>query len=225
MNWLLIVVIAVLVLSVIIGYKKGLIKQVLSIVSVVVTMIAVCLLTPLISGFIKGHTGIYDKLYANVGNQLHISGITAGSEEEFIEKANLPRVIKDLLFADENVERYVEMGVTGFAEYVTGSVTDVIFNAVVFMISFAVVFIIVKIVFAAVNLIGKLPGIKQVNKTAGILVGLVEGLIVVWILFAVATMLGSTQFGRNVFEQVNSNAFLSFLYNNNLILRYLVSVL
>lgn len=225
MGWLLILVIAILAVTAFFGYRKGMLKIVLSMLSIVVTLAAVCIVTPILSNVVKNHTQVYEKLYDKVEEGLHADEIFAeGSEQDIIDNIGLPKVIKELLLENNNVEKYAQLGVTTFTGYIVSSVTDVIFNTIIFVVSFVVVFIVVKIVFSLINLISKLPVINQVNKLAGILAGLVEGVVVVWIFFAVVTMLGSTEFGRSVFEQVNANGFLAFLYNNNLIMKYLLAI-
>lgn len=225
MGWLLILVIAILVVTTLFGYKKGMIKIVLSMLSIVVTLAAVCIVTPILSSAVKNHTQVYEKLYEQVEEGLHADEVFAeGSEQDIIDSIELPKVLKELLLENNNVEKYAQLGVTTFTAYVVSSVTDVIFNTIIFVVTFVVVFIVVKIVFSVINLISKLPVINQFNKLAGILAGLAEGVVIVWIFFAVATMLGSTEFGKSVFEQVNANGFLAFLYNNNLIMKYLLAI-
>lgn len=225
MSWLLILVIAVMGITTFVGYKKGLIKMVLSLLSIVITLAAVCIVTPIISDFVKNNTGAYNKLHDAVEEKLFTEEMFSGSESEIIKKIEVPEAVRELLEKNNSLEKYKEMGVATFKEYVTRSVTDLIFNAIIFVVSYIIVFIAVRILFAAINLISKLPLINQANKFAGLVIGFAEGLLIVWLLFAAATMLGSTDFGKSVFEQVNGNALLGFLYKNNLVMKYLLSIM
>lgn len=226
MSWLLIFVIGILVVMTFVGYKKGLIKMVLSMISLLVTIIAVSIVTPVISDVIKTNTSIMTKIETAVDERLTIDETALdGMEPDVIDSLELPEVIKELMKDSDTIEKYKEMGIQSFNTYVVTLVANTIFNVIVFVVSFAIVYIVVRIVFAAINLISKLPVIHQVNTLAGTALGLVEGVIIVWIFFAVVTMFGSTEFGMDVFAQINANEFLAFVYNNNLIMKYLVNIL
>ncbi len=226
MNGVLILVIGILAVMTFLGFKKGLIKMVLSMISLIVTIIAVSIVTPIISDLIKDNTSVMATIEAAVDESLEIDDeVLDNVQLDVIDNLEIPDVIKNLIKDNETIEKYKEMGIESFNTYVVKLVANTIFNVIVFVVSFIIVFIAVRIVFAAINLISKLPVIHQVNTLAGTVVGFVEGVIIVWIFFAVVTMFGSTEFGMDVFAQINGNAFLSFVYNNNLIMKYLVNII
>ena len=53
--------------------------------------------------------------------------------------------------------------------------------------------------------------------------GLIEGLIIVWLAFAVITATGNSSWAADVLAQIHANSFLEFIYNNNLIIRMILS--
>ena len=97
-------------------------------------------------------------------------------------------------------------------------------NALAFIVTFIVILIILWLVFAALNLISKLPVLNSMNKTAGFLAGAVQGLVIVWVLFILLTVFGGTTFGRDALQMIGENEALSFIYNNNLLLRYVIGI-
>lgn len=222
-GWVFLLVIAIIGIATFIGYKKGLIKIVLSMISIVVTLVAVSIFTPIISDFIKENTSAYEKVCETVEEHFVIEDvIDSASQQNIIDSLEIPAVIKDFLKDNNTIEKYEELGVQTFNNYIVSTIADVIFNMIVFAISFVIVFIAIRIIFAAINLLSKLPVINEVNKVSGTIVGFVEGVIIVWVLFAFVTMLGSTEFGKDVFAQINANPVLSFIYSNNLIVKYLL---
>ena len=69
-------------------------------------------------------------------------------------------------------------------------------------------------------MIAKLPVIRQVNKITGACAGFIIGLVVIWLAFAVITVFGSSSLAKEVFAAVNDNAFLTFIYDKNIIMKY-----
>ena len=46
------------------------------------------------------------------------------------------------------------------------------------------------------------------------------GLAFIWLAFAILTIFGSSTLSKSVFEAVNDNAILSFIYDKNFIMKY-----
>ena len=88
-----------------------------------------------------------------------------------------------------------------------------------------VVSIVLRVVVAATGLIRRLPVIKQADKLGGLIVGLVEGIAVVWIFFTVVTAISGTQAASNILVQIHGNAILEALYNSNPITSLLFSTI
>ena len=72
------------------------------------------------------------------------------------------------------------------------------------------------------GLIGMLPVIHQANQIGGLLCGLIEALIVVWVMFTVITALGGTTQMSQLIGQIHDNVVTDFIYNNNPIMKMLL---
>ncbi|MBQ4284053.1 MAG: CvpA family protein [Lachnospira sp.] len=101
---------------------------------------------------------------------------------------------------------------------------DIVLNAIVHIVVFILVFIGVRIIVSFTGLVSKLPVIKQANKLGGLALGLVEGLIAVWVLFVIITAAGSTSWAADALADIGSNGFLSFLYDLNPIVKSIFKV-
>jgi len=64
----------------------------------------------------------------------------------------------------------------------------------------------------------KLPGIRGVNKLAGSLLGIIEGVVFVWICFLVITIFATTGWGSWCLERIGDSTLLSILYAGNVFL-------
>ena len=95
--------------------------------------------------------------------------------------------------------------------------SDLILKAITFFILIIIIYIIVRIVIFMLDFISKLPVINSINKTGGLVVGLVQGLLIVWIGCLILTAFSDKAWAQEAFAQINANPLLTFIYNNNLI--------
>ena len=222
MNWVLIAVLAIVALFALSGIHRGLIKMIYSIVSLVGTLIVVFLLLPVATGVIKDNTKIYQNLEQVVSEKMiPETEYTGVDQDKIIDSMGLPEVIKDIVRENNTAEKYIELGVSTLREYVIKTVADIIFNVAAFIIAFIVVFIIFRILFGLINILASLPIIHGVNKLAGGAAGFVLGMTMVWIIFGLLSVFGNTELSRNVFENVNDSALLTFICKNNFVMKYL----
>jgi len=203
----------------------GLIKTVFSLCSLVVAIVLTVWISPHVNDFIRGNEKFYDSISTKVEKMLPFAEEETKVKEQisFIEGLKLPQSIKDSLIENNNKSVYKELSISSFKDYVTGYLTGIIINAMSFFATFAIILIILWIASIALNIIGSLPLIKQVNKTAGLLAGLVHGLIVVWLFFILITVFGSSEFGQKAMGMIGESQVLNFIYNNNLLLGFITS--
>lgn len=249
MSWILIAVIAIFIICGYIGWRKGIIRIAVSVAAMVITIIAAVFAAPLLGNFVKKNTTLYDKLNESVYTALSKSDMfnntvnksisdnqnIAHNENEgtvvayvtsVVNMLNIPDSITQQMnsvVSDDYINGLIKNENVTIKEVVTQVVanrlTDIIFHALMYAIVFAVVFAILRIVMVAFGLISKLPVIHQASSVGGLAFGLIEGLIFVWLLFMVLTMLESTDWASKALSDISSNSFLEFIYNHNLILK------
>lgn len=132
-----------------------------------------------------------------------------------IEMAELPEVFKALLSDNNNDEIYEQLGVKTFAEYVGEFLSKLIIHIVAFLCTFLLVTIVLRAIIFALDIVSELPVLGFFNRLAGGLIGAAGGLIIIWLLFIVITLLYVTSFGREVYQVIQDNAILNTLYDNN----------
>ena len=102
---------------------------------------------------------------------------------------------------------------------------DIVLTAIVYILIMVVVFIALRIIISATGIVRRLPVIKQADKIGGVVVGFIEGLVVVWIFFTIVTAISGTETASNILLQIHGNTFLEALYNYNPITRVLFSTI
>ena len=108
------------------------------------------------------------------------------------------------------------------AAVVAARLASIALNAIIYIIVFLVVYIVLRIIFAVTGLISHLPVIHQANQVLGLVFGLLEGLVVVWIMFAVITACSNSAWAAKALIDIGRNDFLSFLYDKNILIKTII---
>ena len=83
--------------------------------------------------------------------------------------------------------------------------------------TFAAVYLVIRLAALAVTAIAHLPGIKTVNQMLGGLFGLCEGFLILWLITLFVTLMLPSDLGQIVISGINSNPLLASLYRFMLI--------
>lgn len=132
-----------------------------------------------------------------------------------IENAKLPKVFREMLLENNNAEIYGNLGVGTFGEYVGTYLAKIIADFVGFLLTLLVVTIVVRTIIYALGIISDLPVIGGLNRIAGGVLGLVTGVIAIWIILIAVTLLYTTAIGEECFRNIADSQILTFLYENN----------
>jgi len=208
-------IVLIIGLTTFIGYKRGLIKVAFSLVSFILALIIAFILFKPVSSLIINTTSIDDNLKQTIYNNLASKELTVENAEELKEQ-NLPQSVID------NVTSYIEeagaQAQNEVAEVLSEQLTTTIMNIGVALILFIVVRIALISVRALADLIAKLPILKQINKTGGTVYGVLKGLVIIYIVLAITTLLMPVINNQTILEAINTSFIGKFMYNNNILL-------
>ena len=150
------------VVMIAIGMKRGLVKTAFSFGSIFIALILVNILTPVAKEVIK-NTPVYDSINQNIQSYVseHIATSTENmtetginNQEKIINELPLPNGLKESLTKNNNQSSYDSLAVNTFKEYVVAYLTDVVLNAVVYILLFMVISILMAIVLFATSILG-----------------------------------------------------------------------
>lgn len=147
-------------------------------------------------------------------DKLNLTEEMSGQLKEITSESNIKTMVmnNDMVTIINQTDGSMKSIVVSIAAI---KLADIVLNAIVHIVVFILIFVAVRIVVSLTGLLGKLPVIKQANKLGGLALGLVEGLIAVWVLFVVITAAGSMSWAADALASIGNNGFLSFLYDNN----------
>lgn len=300
MNWVLIIVLAILVMGMLDGLVRGGLRIAVSLVSTIVTLGIVCFASPYVSETIIALTpadeilesyceniissamtgeknksnlteaqvrsilsgagvteaeleakGITVEMIVNGevdGEDLtsygiskhilngHASGTSSDGGSIFsvdlsredqisaIEKSILPDVFKEILLSNNNSVIYEKLGATTFGEYIGKSFSHLFIGICSFFLTFIVATLLIRAIVFALDIVTTLPGLGFLNRMAGLVLGTGVSVLVIDVFFVAVTLLYMSTIGSIMLEMITDSTFLTFLYDNNVIMSMMMRI-
>lgn len=301
-NILEIAVAAVILLFAAAGYRKGFVKKLAAMVSLLVSVVLVSALLPWITAFLKENTPVYTMveeqcrtvmekqigeamfsgaekstgessqadIYRNMGREeikalmeangydgslldalsdeqleqykeqyiqqyfgsdttnsgesensgaVLLGNLTRIEQTELIENLPLPEFLQDILLDYNNEEGYQGLEVSTFQDYLIGFIATGILNVAAFLASVLIVHLLLWLSISALSILANLPVIRVVNRVAGLALGLLQAMLVLWLAFLVLSLVSGTGIGMQLMKMVESSTWLNWLYQSNLFLK------
>lgn len=226
MNWLFGLVVLFLVASAVIGYKKGFVKIAYGLVATIVTLFLVSVLAPHVQTILVEKTPLYEKVEAvcveTIKGKIEATvNETGASVSAALEQSGikLPEALVDVVenIGEENTQA------TEVAQKIGSALAEWLMLMISFVLTYIVVVILLKILEKVLNIATRLPVLKGTNKTLGVVMGLGQGVIDLWLAALMLSTMCTTEVGMQLIVLVNENFFLKFIYDHNGIL-YLMSL-
>ena len=202
-----ILLIAILLISIVLGYKKGLINVAFNLCAFIIALIITLVLYKPITNLVIENTEFDEKIESVIIEK----GISS-DEKDTTEDGTLNKYI----------EEYVMKSVDNTKNEIVESTATIIAEKIIGIVVMIALFIITRILLifakAIINGIANLPIIKQFNELGGLLYGILRGIVIVYgiltIMFIVISMNNNGVFSNAIDTSIVSK----MLYENNIIL-------
>ena len=228
-TWLGIAVLALIAAACIMGFRKVFVKEIVSVFFMLISFLLVWAVNPYVNTFVKEYTPVYDTIQdkcqtlvsEQIGNK---KTLDKEEQNQVMENMELPDLLKNALVENNTAETYRYLAVSTFTEYISDSLAVMAVNGISFLISFVLSAAVIKLLGFILNVLTKLPVINGINKIAGAAVGGIKCIIFIWIAFLVLTLLCNTTLGQQGMALIQQDAFLNFLYSQNVFVKVFMSV-
>lgn len=225
-NFLEVLVFLLLVGFIAYGYKSGLLKLSITILALLSSIIVLNVMNPYLRNQLQENTKINQfvltTIYQKIGlADMHEDSSSKEGRNTAIDKLNVPTKVKDILKKDDDRAVYEELGVYTFSDYIASYVTQMTVNAMSFMGSFILVWLVLGILFKGNKLLSKIPVLGGMNQIFGAIAGLAIGLTIYWIVCIFIIAFSTTKLGSSLSTLVESSPFLVFLSRINPIATFL----
>lgn len=228
-TWLGLAVLVLLAFSMVDGYRRGFIKEVVSVVLVLLSVVVVWLINPYVNTFIRENTSVYEKIQDVSG--AFVESLTDGEtvvdgeqQNELISGMNLPGLLQNGIADNNTAAVYQTLSVNTFGEYVSRYLANIAVNCLSFLVSYILASVLIHVFAYALDLLARLPVLCGINKMAGALVGGGKCIIFIWVAMLVVTILCNTKIGQEGLRLIRGDTVLNFLYDKNIFIRIFAGI-
>ena len=189
------IIVAIVLLSTFLAYRKGLITLAIQLVAVVIAILLTLLLYKPVSNVIINLTGIDETI-----------------QNAILEEAN------DIMTNDgEGANQVVETIQNNMLPETARTISINIIEGAVILLLYIAIRIALKFVTALANLVAKLPILEQLNQLGGIIYGILRGLLIVYILLLLVNLSGEIEPQNQVYTAVEESYIGKMMNENNIL--------
>ena len=201
-----ILLVAIIWITAIKGYKKGLVKTIYALVAFIVAAVITTL------------------FYEQVAEYM----MSLPFVQEMIVKLN--QNIAETIISNTNINMFmpVWMGETVMGAVQTAGITaagklvEIIIMIATVLVTFFLSKLLLGLVAGVLDAVMKLPILDTVNKTGGLLAGLIKGVRIVLVCFGVISMFVTAEKYQYIHNLVNETYIAKYFYNNNILMRMIM---
>ena len=241
MNWLLIIVILVLAGNIVWGFSRGFLRVIYSMLAWIAILVFVTWATPYVANVLTEKTNIDNRIESNLDEKLHelVIGDTNGQKEDREPdtqnpgqgkknyrdlQMKLPDAVTNKLFDTNKMADQILEG-SGAYDVVAGRATDLVMRVISFVLVLLITVISFHLLSVVLKVVEKLPLIGGINRLLGLFAGLVKGILIIWLAFAIIAMAGTTDIGIALISYIYESPLLIWAYENNFVLTLLMTFL
>lgn len=238
MNLMLLIVLAIFSFYIYMGSKHGFVKTVFYFVSSIVLLIVSFAVSPIISHKAMNNPAVvrfvedkidkaYDVYKEHEAKKEKQDGEKSEGKEKKEGKEGKDKKVKIELENKKKTQKSLKSR-GFFAEDVSKKLgkmylTPLIIRTTAFLFVYVIAGLILLIMEKTLCLVAKLPVLKSINRLGGAGIGALRGLITVWLLFMVMTILSDKELAAAGIRQIGENEVLRLLYDNNMIVKIISS--
>ena len=222
-------ILGILGVSVLFGLYRGFIASVASMGGCLISLAASFWLSPKVAEFLQNNTPIRNTLmsYADAATRLkdsalsalNVQGLTSENISVILSRASLPAPLDRLLQTNLEQQVYKAAGIPqDVGHYVTQTIVSALMNVLCFVVTFIALLIVFHLAVNLLKAIFKFPVLKQLNALAGGAFGLLRGVLLCFVLFALMPLLQTVVPVEGLGGMVQSSTLAPIFNSSNLIL-------
>lgn len=216
------IVVAVFVVCVIGGMRKGLVKSVYRIFSFALAIIlSIALLQPFSK--LLDSTPIAETVRSGITNSIeNTGGEMAASIDDTLSNLHLPSFLQDDISTDYLINSPEDDAAEfSVSEWVADALTGKIIGVLAAVILFIGIKLLLSLIFHMLDALFNLPVLHGVNKMLGAVLGLINGAIIIYGLCAVLTLVSANEAMTPIMTAIEKSLVTRCFYEYNVLLNLL----
>ncbi len=209
-----IVALALIVIAMLEGRRKGLVKMLWRVGAWFITLILVLVLIEPVTDWVmttdtaKNTVEQFTVVFESNLSQNELTQITP---EKISELTNIPQIL-----ISENVTSGINDGITSVAMSLAESVANITIKIATGLGLFIILRILMALLYRVLNIATRLPVIKGINSFLGMLMGLINIMFIIYIVLGAAALFMDASSQLN--SVIDATYIVKYFYNNNILL-------
>lgn len=224
-NYLLIGVLAIILVGMMYGYRKGFLRVVISLFGIIAVLIISVKVTPKVNDYVLDKTSSYETVRGTLIEKYHdltnADKSVDTKESQEIGKYTIPKQLETEIVKNTTEDIYTKLTDTLFEEFIAGFLAKVIIRIGVFLGIFLLLNIILVILQFSAKVLEKIPVLRTFNKLLGMVCGLSVSLMAVWTFFLCTFVFVGSKWTMWVLTEVSRSRILTYLFDNNIFFKIL----
>ncbi len=228
MNTVDIVILAIIGLSVLIGLYRGFVSSVASLGGCLLSLGLSYWLHPKLVEWIQSNPDLlktlmsYTDAATRIGDrtlaQADVSTLSGEAVTNILSRVSLPAPLDSLLRSNLENRAFQSVNVTQVGDYVSQTIIGAVLNVISFVICFVVCLIVIHFVLNFLKVVFRFPVLKQMNALAGGAFGLLRGVLLCFVAFALLPLLETVVPVDGISELVAGSSLAPIFSSEQLIL-------
>ena len=217
------IVVGTLALFMYIGYRRGFIRTFFSLFSFILSIALASYLYPRVAEWMRStpiYTGLKDYIIRTMG----LEGVVQAHTADTIAALPLPELIRNALIQHETPNMFALLNVSTIEEYIAGFFAGMAINIIAMVVVFILVRIILGVISGMLDIVGRLPVIRFFNNGGGLILGLLQGIIIIWIGLAIMTLFFLDPTTSQLVRLLDESLVAGWAYENNPIMAMLANI-
>ncbi len=206
--------VAILLLMGFWGMKKGLVRTVFGLISILLSLVIALSLYPVVTDFLED-SPLGTAVHTQVENMFDANAEAKAPEATEETPSSLPDVLKN------SIQAATDRAVNSVKVTAADAVADLALKILSILIVFILTRIILWVLQRVLNIIAKLPVIHTANKLLGGVAGVLSGILVVYLILALLTFTTTLKSFETPTRYVLESTYISEMYHNNIVLNWI----
>lgn len=209
------------------GYRKGFVFACLGFLPIAAAFLGARILSPFCSKWLRT-TGLFSFFQEKIYQGLHLENLLNNSMEQsqtaLIDQLALPDFLKSSLLENNNSVVHSLFKTEQLPDYIAGYFANICLNIISVALVAIIIYIVMKLLLQALNMVANLPVLSVINRSCGCLVGGIKGVCIVWFAGIIATLFYSNEMFAAFFAVLEKSHIAMFLYEHNILLLLVLKI-
>ena len=218
------IIIGTLLLFMYLGYRRGFIRTVFSLVSFALSIILAAYLYPIVAEWLRG-TPVFTALKGYIIRTMGLEEVVHIHTIELIGSLPVPDLLRrSLLTHYDRPNMFELLNVYTIEEYIAGFFAGMAINIIAMALVFIIVRLILGVISGMLDVVGRLPVIRTFNRGGGLILGLVQGVIIIWIGLALMNLFFLDPTQPELMRLLEESLVAGWIYEHNPIMTMLANI-